>query len=82
MPLRDRADFGTGQDGHQAEEYCRYCYANGRFTDPGITLVGMTDLCARVLRQRGMPEAQARAMMTGLLPQLKRWRSSALTPAG
>lgn len=81
MPMRETADFGTNQGGGRSDEYCRYCFVNGQFTDPGISLPGMTELCVRVMTQRGMREAEARSMMTGLLPQLKRWQAEVASPA-
>ncbi len=81
MPLRESTDFGTTQGGGRSEEYCRYCFVNGAFTDPGISLPGMTELCVSVMTKRGMREPEARRMMTRLLPQLKRWQTEALSSA-
>ena len=38
MPLAQTADFGTESNGQAATEYCRYCYQNGAWTQPNITL--------------------------------------------
>ncbi len=38
MPLEKTEDFGTEKDGSQSVEYCRYCYQNGEWTQPEITL--------------------------------------------
>lgn len=38
MPLAQTADFGTERNGQAATEYCRYCYQNGAWTQPNITL--------------------------------------------
>lgn len=37
MPMEKPEDFGTSADGNRNEEYCRYCYQSGKFTDPDIT---------------------------------------------
>jgi hypothetical protein len=75
MPLEKPEDFGTAADGLRINDYCRYCYQNGAFTDPNISLPGMIDRCVGIMAQKGiMPEAQARALMSETLPKLKRWR--------
>jgi len=80
MPLGGTRDFGTHQDGRQADEFCRFCYVNGAFTDPGIELEGMIERCVAIMAQRRMmPEAKARALMSDVLPGLKRWRRTAVS---
>ena len=32
MPLADVNDIGTNADGSRNEDYCKYCYKNGQFT--------------------------------------------------
>ena len=32
MPLADVNDIGTNADGSRNEDYCKYCYENGQFT--------------------------------------------------
>jgi len=81
MPLTNRADLGTHAGGRPAEEYCRYCYVNGAFTNPGMDLQGMIDFCVGVLVQRRMmAETEAKARMSRLLPGLKRWRKAESAP--
>jgi hypothetical protein len=75
MPLSQPEDFGTASGGLRISDYCRYCFADGAFTNPGITLPQMVDLCRGILVQRGMPQTQAQALMRDTLPRLKRWRS-------
>lgn len=79
MPLQRPEDFGTASDGFRINDYCRYCFTNGTFTNPDISLPGMTELCVGVMVQRGMPQAKARALMSDVLPKLKRWRTAATT---
>jgi hypothetical protein len=76
MPLVKPEDFGTAADGMRSNDYCRYCYPNGAFTDPNISLQGMIDRCVGIMAQQGiMPEGQARALMSATLPKLKRWKA-------
>lgn len=74
MPLMDDADRGTEADGTKSPVYCRYCYTNGRFTEPDLTLDGMLDRAATVLSGLyGMTPAKARDFVALQIPHLKRW---------
>jgi hypothetical protein len=75
MPLRRAGDFGTRTDGARVNDYCRHCYRNGRFTEPGITEAQMVEKCvAFVVRQTMMTQEEARSLMSDVIPSLKRWR--------
>ena len=77
MPLEKPEDFGTGAEEYRINDYCRYCFQNGAFTAPDITMEAMLAKCAGIMAQQGiMSEARARAMMADVLPRLKRWRKS------
>ena len=78
MPLEKPQDFGTSAFGYRENDYCRFCYQDGAFTDPGITMAQMLDRCVGIMAQRGiMPEAKARALLTEVMPRMKRWREGA-----
>ena len=34
MPLSSGELSGTEKDGSRKKDYCKYCYENGRFTNP------------------------------------------------
>jgi len=75
MPLGRPEDFGTSASGYRVNDYCHHCYQNGAFTDPEVTLKQMTDRCVAIMANRGiMPEANARALLTEVMPRMKRWR--------
>lgn len=75
MPMETPEMFGTNADGSRSEEYCTYCFQNGAFTDPDVTMQEMIDTCVSfMVRDNIMPEAEAREMMTQYLPALKRWK--------
>jgi hypothetical protein len=77
MPLEKPDDFGTAADGFRINDYCHYCFEGGKFTEPQITMQGMIEKCVGIMAQQGiMPEAQARALMSGVIPTLKRWRQA------
>ena len=75
MPMKKDKDFGTNFDRSQSQEYCCFCFRNGKFTDEGITLQEKIDKLIRIsVEQLGMPEDTARQMAETKLPQLKRWK--------
>lgn len=76
MPLTTPAQFGTETGGNTTREYCIYCYKEGKFEQPDITLEGMIEMCTAILNQEGMDEESARSMLRNQLPFLKRWNAS------
>lgn len=79
MPLIDGRDRGTEVDGTKSAGYCRYCYENGRFIEPEITLDGMLDRAAAVLCELyAMAPEKARDFVAGQIPHLKRWSGEAV----
>ena len=76
MPLEQPDDFGTAANGSKIGDYCRYCFQNGAFTEPDIGMQGMINKCVGIMTQEGiMPEAQAKALMSDVIPKLKRWQT-------
>jgi hypothetical protein len=76
MPLERPEDFGTDKAGVRVNDYCRYCFAGGAFTAPGISMETMLEKCVGEMARQGvMPEPQARALMSEVLPRLGRWRA-------
>ncbi len=74
MPMEKPEDFGTDAEGFRTNDYCRYCFQGGAFTDPSITVQQMIDKCVDIMAERGiMPEQQAKALMNEVIPKLKRW---------
>jgi hypothetical protein len=77
MPLDKTELLGTEKDGSPSSEYCKYCYQNGVFTHPGITLDEMKERMSKMLDKEKLPEDILEAAISRL-PHLKRWRSSAI----
>jgi hypothetical protein len=73
MPMEKRENFGTNTDGSKNKEYCSYCYQNGKFTEPDITMEQMIKKCAGIMKQMHIPEAQIEQTKT-FIPMLKRWK--------
>ncbi|SET08508.1 Putative zinc ribbon domain-containing protein [Methanococcoides vulcani] len=75
MPFGKDEDFGTNVDRSKSEEYCNYCYQNGEFTQPDITLEEMIDLCSKAMDEYGiMPLEEAKKLSQQNIPKLKRWK--------
>lgn len=75
MPMKKDKDFGTNFDRSQNQEYCCFCFRNGKFTDEGISLQEKVNKLVRIsVEQLGLREDLARTMAETKLPQLKRWR--------
>lgn len=72
--MQKNEDFGTSIDGSKNEEYCHYCYVDGKFTDEGITVQEKIDKNIELAKKMGMPEEKAREMANNVIPKLKRWK--------
>ena len=74
MPMEKPEDFGTNADGTRSNDYCQFCFQNGKFTDPNITIEQMIDKVAGFAKQMKMSDEQAREMAKTFIPKLKRWQ--------
>ena len=75
MPMTTPEEFGTNDDGSAHDEYCTYCYQEGEFTDPNLTLAHMIDFTAEMMvNDEGMSESKAKQAARESLTPLKRWR--------
>lgn len=75
MPLERQGDFGTNAAGSKSNDYCCFCFQDGKFTDPAISMEGMINKVATLLVQmEKMPESQAKEMAKEFIPKLKRWQ--------
>ena len=72
MPMVKPEDFGTDINGSKNEEYCTYCFQNGKFT-LDATLEQMIEKLVTMHDQMGMTEEEARKTANENLPKLKRW---------
>jgi hypothetical protein len=75
MPLKGEKQFGTNIDGSKNEEYCLYCYKDGKFVDSEITMEQMIDKCSGILAEiKNISMEEAKSFMEGVIPNLKRWK--------
>lgn len=78
MPLTDESMLGTERDGSKNHEYCKYCYQNGAFTNPDITLDEMQNLIKEKMEEMHI-DTSMNAKTVDKLPYLKRWKQTAIT---
>ena len=80
MPLTDEV-LGTNADGSKNEEYCIYCYKDGKFTQE-CTMDEMIEHCAQFVSEFNegsglkLTREEAIGQMKMFFPHLKRWRKS------
>lgn len=78
MPLTDEV-LGTNADGSINFDYCKYCYADGKFLQ-GCTMDEMIEHCSQFIDEvnknmpKPMTKEEYKQMMQGFFPMLKRWR--------
>lgn len=78
MPLDKPEMMGTEKDGSKSKEYCTYCYQNGAFINPIMTLNEMKTLVKEQMEKRKI-DAGIINMAVSSLPNLKRWRAKTVS---
>ncbi len=73
MPLDKEELLGTEKDGSKNQEYCSYCYQNGAFISPNMTLDEMKLLVKEQMEKRKIDQRIIN-MAVNSLPFLKRWK--------
>ena len=75
MPMATDELHGTNADGSRNEDYCTYCYADGKIQFD-VTMDEMVEACVPHLTKAdpNMTEAAARKYMSDILPTLKYWK--------
>lgn len=75
MPLGE-GFYGTHADGSRNSEYCKFCHANGAFTEPALTVEGMIQLSTEHMkRELGFDQAKSEQLARSVIPNLARWKS-------
>jgi len=72
MPLSNPGLLGTEKDGSKSKDYCVYCYQNGAFINPGMTLEEMKVLVQQQMEKMKIENSIITAAVY-MLPGLKRW---------
>jgi transcriptional regulator with XRE-family HTH domain len=73
-PLNKIEELGTNSDGTLNTDYCIYCYKEGKWVDPNLTVQGVIDYTIPYMTSPSKTEKQARDYLSILVPTLKRWK--------
>ncbi len=74
MPMASQSVLGTNADGSINQDYCKYCYQDGKFVDD-VTMEEYIEMCSQFGSQAGMTNEEMRKYCTKLFPTLLRWRN-------
>lgn len=74
MPLKDEV-LATEANGEKNPDYCIYCYENGAFKQPDLTMDEMIQVCVPFMVEEGMAQDEATRILKEQLPTLKRWQA-------
>ena len=72
MPLEDDSSISREPDGGFNEDYCKWCYNDGKFAY--TSLEQLTDFLVEHMSSEQFPPEQARAYFTQMLPTLEHWK--------
>ena len=72
MPLDNSEMLGTERDGTKNQEYCKYCYRQGAFVNPDMTLGQMSSFITTKMKSMNMNEDIIQKAVSSL-PYLNRW---------
>lgn len=74
MPMKkDPKGGGTQADGTKSILYCSFCFADGKFTSPDMTMDEMKTLVKGKMKEMGFPGFLAGFFTSGI-PRLQRWQ--------
>lgn len=74
MPMSEDEHLGTEANGTLSKDYCVYCYRDGAFTEPEITIDEMAKRCGAIMSQLyDIPVKNAERFAREQISCLKRW---------
>ena len=78
MPLGEHLEeSGLEKDGSKSQDYCKYCYQDGNFTQT-CTMEEMIEFCLP-FEKKAFPdtsEAELRKRLSDYFPTMKRWKQN------
>ena len=75
-PINKPEEYGKNADGSQNNDYCGYCFKDGNFTNPNITMKYMIDITAILTTSvLNISEKETIEKTKITIPKLKRWQS-------
>jgi radical SAM superfamily enzyme len=73
MPIEIDHVKGSERDGSKSNEYCMYCYENGAFKEPNMTLGQMISVVESQMEKMNLPVNLIEASVNKI-PKLSRWK--------
>ena len=73
MPLHEDGLISRETDGSYNEDYCKWCYSEGKFAYPSKEAL-LDFLVGHMPNPDGLPDAERRAQFDAYLVQLKHWK--------
>ena len=77
FPMDNMEDRGTEKNASKSDLYCKYCYQDGAFTDPGMTLERMKEIAKTEMGKQHLPDTIIQQSID-MLPHLKRWQEASM----
>ena len=76
MPMGETNEmYGTESNGSKSADYCKFCYDNGVFTNPNLTLEEQIEsVAALMVKDFGFSPEDAMEQCKEGIPTLKRWK--------
>lgn len=75
--------FGTEADGSDTQVYCKFCYRDGAYVSPEMTMDEMLNLSVeQMVGQQGMPLEEATKAAHEVIPTLERWQTAQTSEGG
>lgn len=74
FPIDNMEDRGTEKNGSKSDLYCKYCYKDGAFTDPEMTLERMIEIARTEMEKQHLADNIIQQSIN-MLPHLKRWQA-------
>ena len=72
-PLKNPGELGTNKDGTWNTDYCIYCYKDGEWVDPNLTIQGVIEYTIPHMVTPAVTADEVRKQLEEWVPTLKRW---------
>jgi hypothetical protein len=77
MPLENDELSGTEKDGRKSNDYCKYCFQNGAFTNPDMSMEEMATRITKKMEHLNIPDDIQESAISRL-HLLKRWQTKSV----
>ncbi|MFE3848746.1 zinc ribbon domain-containing protein [Flavobacterium sp. LB3P45] len=74
LPLGNEEIKGKEKNGLKNDLYCKYCYEDGMFTKPNMTIEDMKDIVSTQMKKLKLPIYTIQKAIN-ILPSLSRWKN-------